>query len=221
MPRRRRMTRRPISGAVIEKPTDDTSIDPETGAVTSKQGAFILLPAAAIEGLWDPEHLERVARTYWVTLQRFTLGLFHLHYTEDERSVVFLFSPLRLLTFRAPEYEMDRCRGIVRWRIDRGWLVSRRGRDGNGYLEIDIRRHDLPDEDRVRLHVEVEVANYYPALSGLSKWIYINVQSRIHVFACNFFLRRLVRRELATSRVGSYAGPRTEEQAPDPDPESG
>ena len=217
MPLRRRRSRPPISGAVIEKPTDDTSIDPGTGAVTSKQAAVILLPATAIEGIWDPEHLERVARTYWSTLQRFSLGLFHLHYTEHERSVVFLFSPLRLLTFRAPEYEMDRDRGIVRWRIDRGWLVSSRGRDGNGYLEIDIRRHDLPDEDRVRLHVEVEVANYYPALTGVSKWIYVNTQSRIHVFACNFFLRRLVRRELSTSRVGSFAGPRSEEQAPDPD----
>jgi hypothetical protein len=214
--RKRLMRRGPIAGAVIEKPTDDTSIDPETGAVTSKQGADILLPVAALEGLWKPESLERVARTYWSTLQRFTLGLFHLHYSETERSVVFLLSPLRLLTFRAPEYEMDRDRGIVRWRIDRGLLVSHRGRDGNGYLEIDIRRHDLPDEDRVRLHVVVEVANYYPALTGISKWIYVNTQSRIHVFACNYFLRRLVRRELSASRVGSFAGPRSPEQAPDP-----
>lgn len=214
--RRRRPT---IAGAVIEKPTDDTSIDPETGAVTSKQAADIVAPAAAIEGLWDPEHLERVARTYWSTLQRFSLGLMRVHYTERERSVVLLIPQLRLLTFRAPEYEMNRRRGIVRWRIEKGLLVSQQGWDGDGYLEIDIERHDEPDRDRVRLHITVEVANYYPALTGLSRRIYVNTQSRIHVVACNFFLRRLVRRELSKSRVGTYAGPRTAEQAPEPVPE--
>ena len=134
--------RRPIPGAVIHPPTDETSIDPETGAVTSRQGADIVLPAAALAGLWDPEHLERAARTYWSTLRRFTLGLMHVDYTETERSVVLLSRRLPLLTFQAPEYEMDRCRGIVRWRIDRGLLVSSRGREGDGYLELDFERHD-------------------------------------------------------------------------------
>jgi hypothetical protein len=113
---------------------------------------------------------------------------------------------------------MDRCRGIVRWRIDRGLLVSRRGRDGDGYLELDLERHDDAGSERARLHVEVEVANYYPALSGLSRRIYVNTQSRIHVVACTFFLRRLVRRELAPSKVGQYAGPRSPAEAPDPVP---
>jgi hypothetical protein len=207
-----------VAGAILHPTTDDTSLDPETGAVTSRQGADIILPAAEIAGLWDPEHLERVARTYWITLRRFTLGLMHVDYTETERSVVLLVPQLRLLTFRAPEYEMDRCRGIVRWRIDRGLLVSRRGRDGNGYLEIDVQRHDHPDRDEVRLHVEVEVANYYPALTGLSRRLYAHTQSRIHVIACNFFLRRLVRRDLARSRVGRFAGPRSAAQTPAPNP---
>jgi len=142
----------------------------------------------------------------------------HVHYTETERSVVLISPRLRLLTFRRPEYEMDRCRGVVRWRIDHGLLVSRRGRDGNGYLELDVQRHDCPDSDRVRLRVGVEVANYYPALTGVSKWFYANTQSRIHVVACTFFLRRLVRRDLDTSRVGHFAGPRSAEQAPPPNP---
>jgi hypothetical protein len=212
-PRRGRET---IAGAVIHKPTDETSIDPETGAVTSKQGADIILPAAAIKGIWDPEHLERVARTYWTSLTRFTLGLMRVHYTETERSVVLLVPQLRLLTFRAPEYEMDRDRGVVRWRIDRGLLVSSRGRDGSGYLQIDIGRFDQPDGDRVRLHVEVEVANYYPALTGVSRRVYVSTQSRIHVVACNYFLRRLARRNLESSKVGQFAGPPSAEQAPDP-----
>jgi hypothetical protein len=206
----------PIPGAVVHPPTDETSIDPETGAVTSRQAADIVLPAAALAGLWDPEHLERAARTYWSTLRRFTLGLMHVDYTESERSVVLLSRRLPLLTFQAPEYEMDRCRGIVRWRIDRGLLVSGRGRQGDGYLELDFERHD--EGERVRLHVAVEVANYYPRLTGLSRRFYVNTQSRIHVLACNFFLRRLVRRDLETSKVGHFAVPDSATQTPDPVP---
>ena len=84
--------RRPpvIPGAEVGKLRDETSVDVETGAVTSRQAGDIVLPAEAIEGLWDPEHLERVARTYWTTLQRFTLGLLHVHYTAGERAVVFV-----------------------------------------------------------------------------------------------------------------------------------
>jgi hypothetical protein len=211
-----RSERRTIAGAVLHAPTDETSIDPETGAVTSRQAADIVLPAATLDRLWDPEHLERAARTYWSSLRRFTLGLVRVHYTETERSVVLLVPRLRLLTFRAPEYEMDRCRGIVRWRIDRGLLVSDHGRDSDGYLELDFERHD--EGDRVRLHVGVEVANYYPRLTGLSRRFYANTQARIHVVACNFFLRRLVRRDLDSSRVGHFAVPRSAEQTPDPVP---
>jgi hypothetical protein len=212
----RRNDAQAIAGAVIHPPTDETTIDPQTGAVTSRQGADIVLPAAALAGLWDPEHLERAARTYWSTLRRFTLGLMHVDYTETERSVVLLSRRLPLLTFQAPEYEMDPCRGIVRWRIDRGLLVSSRGRAGDGYLELDFERHD--EGDQVRLHVAVEVANYYPRLTGISRRFYANTQARIHVIACNFFLRRLVRRDLDTSRVGHFAVPDSAAQTPDPVP---
>lgn len=217
MRRLRRRSRPPvIPGAEIGKPTDETTLDKATGAVTSRQAADIVLPTAAIEGIWTPEQLERVARTYWDTLRRFTLGLIHVEYTPTERAVVFLVPQLRLLTFKAPEYEMDRCRGIVRWRIEKGVLVSARGRGGDGYLEIDIHRHDEPERGKVTLGVAVEVANYYPTLGSRRRWIYVNTQSRIHVTACNFFLRRLVRRDLSTSRVGHFAGPASPEQAPDP-----
>jgi hypothetical protein len=200
----------------VGKLRDETSVDAETGAVTSRQAADIVLPAAALESFWNPEQLERVARTYWTTLQRFTLGLMHVEYTATERAIVLLIPQLRLLTFKAPEYEMDACRGIVRWRIERGLLVSKRGTGGDGYLEIDIRRHDEPERGKVRLNVAVEVANYYPRLGGLSRRLYSATQSRIHVVACNYFLRRLVRRDLSTSRVGHFAGPASPEQAPDP-----
>jgi hypothetical protein len=205
-----------IPGAELGKLEDETAVDRETGAVKSRQAADIVLPADALQGLWDPEHLERVARTYWTTLQRFTLGLMHVHYTEGERAVVLLIPQLRLLTFKAPEYEMDGCRGVVRWRIERGLLVSARGTDGDGYLEIDIQRHDEEERGKVRLHVAVEVANYYPRLGGLSRRLYSATQSRIHVISCNYFLRRLVRRDLSPSKIGHFAGPPSHEAAPDP-----
>ena len=208
---------RTIGGAVLHTPTDDTAIDPGTGAVRSVQGADIIVPEDALEGLWTPEHLERLARTYWRSLSRFTLGLVRVVYTEGERYIVLIHPRLRLLTFRAPEYEMDAREGIVRWRIEKGLLVAPHGREGNGYLEIDVRRYDYDDWNKARIHVEVEVANFYPAIaSGIGRWVYVNTQSRIHVIACKFFLRSLVRRDLDISPIGRFSGPDSSDEAPAP-----
>lgn len=208
---------RTVQGAVLHTPTDDTRID-ERGGVRSVQGADIIVPAEALHGMWTPRNLERLARTYWTSLSRFTLGLVRVVYTPTERYVVLLHPRLRLLTFQAPEYEMDHRRGVVRWRIEKGLLVAPRGRGGDGYLEIDVERFDYPDWDKVRLHVEVEVANFYPAIaSAIGRWVYVNTQSRIHVIACHFFLRLLVRRELEESPIGRFAGPDSVAEAPDPE----
>jgi hypothetical protein len=128
-----------IGRAVILDPAESTRIDPETGAVTSIQAADISLPAQAIQEIWTPTHLERLARTYWRFLSRCTLEIIRVKYTEGERFVCVLFRPFVLLSFKAPEYEMDATRGIVRWRIEKGVLVSKAGR-GRGYLEIDVHR---------------------------------------------------------------------------------
>ena len=159
-------------------------------------------------------HLERLARTYWRFLSRCTLGIIRVKYTEAERFVCVLFRPFVLLSFKAPEYEMDAERGIVRWRIEKGVLVSKSGR-GRGYLEIDVqRRRARPTAGEAILHVEVEVANFYPSLaSGISNWFYANTQSRIHVIVTHGFLRSLARLDLAESRVGRFADV---EDVPDP-----
>ena len=116
-----------------------------------------------------------------------------------------LFRPFVLLSFKAPEYEMDATRGIVRWRIEKGVLVSKAGR-GRGYLEIDVQRRPPGPDGRAILHVEVEVANFYPSLaSGIGNWFYANTQSRIHVIVTHGFLRSLARLDLAESRVGRFA----------------
>jgi hypothetical protein len=120
--------------------------------------------------------------------------------------VVLLFRALKLLTFGAPEYEMDPSRGLVRWRIARGLLVARRGYDGGGYLQIEVRRRPDEDPERGCLHIEVEVANFYPSIaSGLSRRVYNATQSRIHVIIMRGFLRSLARLDLARSRVGRFA----------------
>jgi hypothetical protein len=191
--------------AVVADLGDSTSLDRDTGAVRSVQKADLVIDETALKEIWTPAHLERLARTYWRFLTRVTLGLIRIRYSEDERSVVLLARPLKLLTFLAPEYEMNRERGLVRWRIARGLLVSRRGRNGHGYLQIEVRRRAGDDHEHARLHVEVEVANFYPSIaSKLSRRLYNATQSRIHVIVTHAFLRSLARLDLAPSKVGRF-----------------
>jgi hypothetical protein len=206
-----------VAQATIVDPEEHTTMD-ERGAVRSVQAADIRLPKDALAELWTPMHLERLARTYWRYLTRLTLGLIRVVYEDDGRAVVFVSKPFVLLRFKAPEYEMDAERGIVRWRIERGVLVSRTGHGGDGHLKIEVRRCPPVDADTARVHVEVEVANFYPALaSGIARWFYAATQSRIHVIVTHGFLRSLARLDLAESVVGRYATP---DAVPDPPPSS-
>jgi hypothetical protein len=193
-----------LAGVAIRDPTDDTRID-ENGAVRSVQGADLVLSDELFAELWTTETLERLARTYWSYLTYVTLGLIRVYYTEGERYVCLLFEPFKLLTFQAPEYETEDARGVVRWRIDKGLLVASRGRGGDGFLEIDVRRLECDEPGKQRVNVEVEIANFYPQIaSRLGRWLYTNTQSRIHVLVCHGFLRRLARRELDESVTGKY-----------------
>ncbi|MCW3006870.1 MAG: hypothetical protein JWP17_1496 [Solirubrobacterales bacterium] len=194
-----------LARTTISSADEHTTTNAE-GAVTSTQEADIDLPEDALHQLWNAHSLERLARTYWRFLTRITLGAIQVRYREDGRDIcLFGFAPLSLLTFRAPEYELEQDHGIVRWRIDKGLLVSRRGHGGDGFLEIDVRRCPSDDPARGRLHVEVEVANFYPAIaSSFGRWIYANTQSRIHVIVTHGFLRSLARLDLARSRVGRF-----------------
>jgi hypothetical protein len=205
----RRILNRPkrIAHAVIVDPEEHTTMDAR-GAVRSVQAADLTLPARELDAIWTPMHLERLARTYWRFLSRCTIGLIRVHYAEDARAIVLLARPFVLLRFKAPEYEMDSARGIVRWRIERGVLVSRSCQGGDGYLKIEVRRCPPVDAATARAHVEVEVANFYPALaSGIARWLYSATQSRMHVIITHGFLRSLARLDLAESVVGRYAVP--------------
>jgi hypothetical protein len=208
-----------IGEAVIGPLHDDTSVGAD-GACRSVQSAEMKMPTAAIDAIWSPLHLERLARTYWRFLSRCTLGLIRVEYTDDARYVVLLRRPFVLLAFERPEYEMDAQRGVVRWRIERGVLVAPPGVGGDGFLEIDIRRRPGQSPGTVNLHVEVEVANYYPRIAlSFTQWLYAVTQSRIHVIVTYGFLRSVAKLNLAPSKVGRFETRRPGievEDVPDP-----
>lgn len=193
-----------VGDTVITALHDDTRID-HRGRVSSVQSADVLMPEAALDAIWSPLYLERLARTYWRFLSRCTLGIIRVEYTDAERYVVLLRRPFVLLAFGVPEYELDGARGIVRWRIERGVLVAPPGFEGDGFLEIDVRRVPDPRAGYVDLHIEVEVANFYPRIAwSLTRWLYAVTQSRIHVLVTYGFLRSLARLDLEPSRVGRF-----------------
>ena len=173
---------------------------PETGAVASVQEAEVTIDSRVLDDRWSPEHLERLARAYWRWISRVTLTLVRVVYAPDSRSVVLLTRRLPLLEFGVPEYEFAADHGCVTWRIRRGVLVAREGRDQEGFLRIAVRR---PERDAAgpteTVLVGLEVRNFYPWLRGggrfarLGAWIYAQTQLRIHVAVCNSFLRSLAR----------------------------
>lgn len=197
--------RTPASVRLIE--AGESERVPATGAVASVQEAEVRLPSQLLAQMWRPEYLERLARAYWRYLNRVTLGLVRVVYGPDYRAVVLLSRRLPLLRFHAPKYETESDRGEVCWPIERGLLVAKAGRDGQGFLRIAVER---PAEDTVR--VRLEVRNFYPLLRGSGRfarfgsWLYAQTQLRIHVLVCNGFLRSLARLELPPSRIGSLAG---------------
>jgi hypothetical protein len=176
----------------------------EDGAVGSKQVAEVTLPRGELEKIWSPEYLERLARTYWSFLSRFSLGLIRVLYSDDSREVVLLTRPFVLLRFQKPEYQIDSDGGTVTWPIDRGVLVARRGR-GRGFLRLGVRREPVADDaGEVTLLVSSEVMNFYPTIATrFSRWIYEQTQLRIHVLVTHAFLRSLANLEFEPSRVGA------------------
>jgi hypothetical protein len=201
--RRRRRAGGAPAQAVIISPRESTVIAKD-GAVRSVQSAELTVAAADLDRLWSPTSLEDLGRTYWRFLSRVTLGLIRVVYGKDERAVVLLARPLTLLRFDPPEYLLEPDHGNIRWRIRDGLLVARSGR-GSGYLAVDVRRRPGPTVEQATLRIEVEVANFYPAIaSGLSQLVYEATQSNIHVLVTHAFLRSLAKLQLAESKVRRF-----------------
>jgi hypothetical protein len=216
--RRRRRPGALPARAVIVSPQKSTATWAD-GAVRSVQTAELTLPRDQLDRLWNAPNLENLARTYWRFLSRMTFGLIRVRYRENERAIAFLGRPFTLLRFDAPEYVIERDHGKVTWRIQGGLLVARAGR-GCGLLALDVRRlPGDPEDPLAKVRIEVEVANFYPAIAaGFSMPVYEATQSAIHVLVTHAFLRSLAKLKLARSKVGRLRW-RSAQQPPAP-PES-
>jgi hypothetical protein len=213
--RQRRRRRLPARAAILSPPR--STVIAQDGAVRSVQSVELTLARGELDHLWTPQNLENLARTYWRFLSRVTLGLIRVVYGADERSVVLLARPFTLLRFCAPEYLLESDHGKVTWRIRDGLLVARSGR-GCGFLALDVRRledgqdedgqdGDEQDGDQAVVRIELEVANFYPAIAvGFSTPVYEATQSSIHVLVTHAFLRSLAKLDLATSKVRQLSG---------------
>lgn len=199
-----RRRRRP-GQALIVTPSRSSVISAD-GAVRSVQSALLTLPQPDFRRLWTRANLENLGRTYWLFLSRTTLGLIRVRYTEGERAVVLLARPLTLLRFQAPSYEFAARQGRISWQIRDGLLVSRAGR-GSGWLSLSVQCEN-ETADPVRLLIEVEVANFYPAIaSGVGAAVYESTQAFVHVLVTHAFLRSLAKLDLAESKVRRFPEP--------------
>jgi len=193
--RARRRSKAPARALILSPPR--STVIASDGSVRSVQSARLSLPAEELARLWTPANLENLGRTYWLFLTRVTLGIIRVRYGADERAVSVLGSPLTLLRFSAPEYEIESGHGHASWQIKDGLLVARSGR-GQGHLSLDVLR-SAEDE----LTIEVEVSNFYPAIAfWFSTFVYEATQSFVHVLVTHAFLRSLATLELDESPVG-------------------
>jgi hypothetical protein len=200
----RRRARLPAEIRIVD-PEGAPTIDAD-GAARSVQAAELTIPAHALVELWSPASLERLARTYWRFLERRSLGLIRVCYSEHDRAVVLLRRPFVLIGFDPPVYELGEDRGVVRWQIRSGALVSHRQNGGGGFLQIDVRRLADPQDGYQAIHVEIAVVSFYPAIANaLSPRLYAATQSAIHVLVTHGFLRSLARLDLAESRTGRFS----------------
>jgi hypothetical protein len=210
-PRRALARRRRALARVRILDVPDSGHAPD-GSVTTEQAAEVTLPRGELERIWTPEHLERLARTYWRFLTRVSLGLLRVLYTPESREIVVLTRPFVLLRFQRPEYDIGPDGGTVTWRIRSGLLVAPTGR-GNGYLRLSVRRAQDTGGDDVTVTVSSEVANFYPTIAGrgwfsrIGRAIYRVTQFRLHVVVTHAFLRSLANLELSPSVVGELRPP--------------
>jgi hypothetical protein len=221
-PRRLLSRRREIRARVqiIETPSGTQAPD---GSVTTRQVAAVTMARAELEPIWNAEYLERLARSYWSFLTRVSLGVLRVLYKPDTRDIVVFRRPFTLLSFHAPDYEIEPGRGEVTWRIRKGLLVAPMGR-GKGFLRLTVERVPPAAGDSgryVNLVVSSEVANFYPTIRGwgwfsaIGQYLYRYTQLAAHVVITNAFLRSLARLDFEPSVVGALrdAGAAAAEEA--------
>jgi hypothetical protein len=205
---------------IIETPSGTQAPD---GSVTTRQVAAVTMARSELEPIWNAEYLERLARSYWSFLTRVSLGVLRVLYKADTRDIVVFRRPFTLLSFHAPDYDIEPGRGEVTWRIRKGLLVAPMGR-GKGFLRLTVERVPpaVGDSGRyVNLVVSSEVANFYPTIRGwgwfsaIGQYLYRYTQLAAHVVITNAFLRSLARLDFEPSVVGALrdAGAAAAEEA--------
>jgi hypothetical protein len=205
---------------IIETPSGTQAPD---GSVTTRQVAAVTMARSELEPIWNAEYLERLARSYWSFLTRVSLGVLRVLYKPDTRDIVVFRRPFTLLSFHAPDYDIEPGRGEVTWRIRKGLLVAPMGR-GKGFLRLTVERVPPAAGDSgryVNLVVSSEVANFYPTIRGwgwfsaIGQYLYRYTQLAAHVVITNAFLRSLARLDFEPSVVGALrdAGAAAAEEA--------
>ena len=147
--------------------------------------------------MWNATNLENLARTYWLFLSRVTGGRSASSTARTSGRWCSLGRPLTLLRFDAPEYELERDHGNVTLANPRR-PAGRARRPGLRLPSLDVSHLGDEPDGRVKLRIEVEVANFYPAIAvGFSTPVYEATQSAIHVLVTHAFLRSLAKLDLA------------------------
>ena len=198
-----RQDERRIANAVIADPEQHTVMD-RGGAVRSIQAANVDMPEDELLALWKPIE-PRAARAHLleVPLAR--------HARADPRDLH------RARARGRPDRPAVRAAALPRARVRD--LATTAGSCGGGSRTAcsspratratwrsTSRRIESDRPGYARVHVEVEVANFYPAIATwVARWFYVNTQSRIHVLVTHGFLRSLARLELEESAVGRFA----------------
>ena len=195
-----KLRNRRAGDGVISQVDDNTVMD-SGGAVRSIQSADLTMPAGDRRDL--VADVPRAPRAHLLAVPLpLSLGLIRVEYTETERRVVLLRRPFVLLASAA------RVRDGATAASCAGGSARRARGQARPRIPGD-RRAPQADDDRPgyeNLHVEVEVANYYPRIAtAFTQWAYKVTQSRIHVIVTYGFLRSIARRELDALAVGRFA----------------
>jgi hypothetical protein len=184
---------------------------PYAGALGSVQAGEVDVREPVSRLMGNP-FLEWAGAAYWRVTTRFTLGLVRIASDRGDQCVVLIGRPLVLLRFHAPEYETGEERACVTWRIKRGILVSRDGRD-RGWLRLSLEPlQGSGANGRRTVRVQMEVRNFYPWLRGagaysrIGVWIYAQTQQRIHWTVTRRFLRSVARAAAADQAGGGTSG---------------
>ncbi|MGB0120827.1 MAG: hypothetical protein WBP55_07745 [Solirubrobacterales bacterium] len=167
-----------------------------TGGVKCEQTAVITVDRETFAHIWTPSTLELLARTYWRFIRKRSLGAIRVVYRPDSQTVVLFSKGIPLLRFDAPTFHTENDSAYVEWRIAKGLLVARAGRD-HGFLRIGVKNQGECEGNRQRLEVTSEVSNFYPWIRGsgwfakVGTWIYSQTQLRTHIWVTKGFLRSL------------------------------